>query len=133
MAAAQHTGVAQLRAEVIIPQVCVGVKMDDVQVGIFAHGCAHGTQSNKMLAAEQQRQLAVPQDLGRAGFNVHKGTFRRAEAELQIAAVKHIPIGQVLVLIGAVGLQTVAFVPHGSGAEPRAGTVTGGGIKRSAV
>ena len=75
MAAAQHTGVAQLRAEVIIPQVGVGVKMDDVQIGIFAHGCAHGTQGHKMLAAEQQRQLAVPQDLGRAGFDVHKGSF----------------------------------------------------------
>ena len=53
----------------------VGVKMDDVQIGIFAHGCAHGTQGHKMLAAEQKRQLAVPQDLRRAGFDVHQGAL----------------------------------------------------------
>ena len=75
MTAAQHAGVAQLCAEVIVPQIGVGVKMDDVQIGIFAHGCAHGTQGHEMLAAEQKRQLAVPQDLRRAGFDVHQGAL----------------------------------------------------------
>ena len=35
MAAAQHTGMAELCAEIVIPQVGVSVKMDDVQVGVF--------------------------------------------------------------------------------------------------
>ena len=59
MAAAQHAGVAQLRAEVIVPQIGVGVKMHDMQIGIFAHRRAHRAQRDKVLAAQQQRQLSV--------------------------------------------------------------------------
>lgn len=33
-----------------------------------------------------------------------------AEAQLQIAAVEDVKIGQVGILVGAVGLQTIAFV-----------------------
>ena len=133
MAAAQHAGVAQLRAEVIVPQIGVGVKMYDMQIGIFAHRRAHRAQRDKVLAAQQKRQLSVAQNFRRAGLNVYKGTLAGTKAQLQVAAVKHIPIGQVLVLIGTVSFQTVAFVAHGRGAKARTGAVACGGIKRRTV
>ena len=59
MAAAQHTGVAQLRAQIVVPQVGMGIKVDDVEVGVFFHHGPHGTQRDQMLAAQQERELAV--------------------------------------------------------------------------
>lgn len=117
MAAAQHTGMAELCAEIVIPQVGVSVKMDDVQVGVFFHGSPHGPQRDEMFTAQKQGQLAIPQDLCRAGFNIHQSAFAGAEAELQISAVKHVAIGQVFILIGAVGFQAIAFVADGGRAK----------------
>ena len=81
-----------------------------------------------MLAAQQERELAVVQDLCRAALDVGQCALAGAEAELQVAAVEDVKIGQVGVLVGAVGLQTVAFVPDGSRAEPGPRAVAGGGI-----
>ena len=133
MAAAQHTGMAELCAEIVIPQVGVSVKMDDVQVGVFFHGSPHSPQRDEMFTAQKQGQLAIPQDLCRAGFNIHQSTFAGAEAELQISAVKHVAGGQVFILIGAVGFQAIAFVADGGRAKACAGAVAGGGIERRAV
>ena len=47
---------------------------------------------------------------------------------IQIAAVEDVKIGQVGILVGAVGLQTIAFVSDGRRAEPCARAVAGGGI-----
>ena len=82
MAAAQHAGVAQLRAEVIVPQIGVSVKMYDMQIGIFAHRRAHRAQRDKVLATQQQRQLSVAQNFRRAGLNVYKGTLAGTKAQL---------------------------------------------------
>ena len=62
------------------------------------------------------------------GLNAGKGQLAGAEAELEVAAVKDVKIGQVGVLVGAVGLQPVALVPDGTGAESGTGAVAGGGI-----
>lgn len=121
MAAAQDTGVAELCAQIVVPQVGVGIKVDDVEVGVLFHHGPHGTQRDQMLAAQQERELAVVQDLCRAALDVGQCALAGAEAELQIAAVEDVKIGQVGVLVGAVSLQTVAFVPDGSRAEPGPG------------
>ena len=63
-------------------------------------------------------ERAVLQDLLCAGFDVRKGALAGAEAQLQIAAVEDVKIGQVGILVGAVGLQTIAFVSDGRRAEP---------------
>ena len=128
MAAAQHAGVAQLCTKVVVPQVGVGIKVHDVQIRIFLHSSLHGTQRHQMFTAQQQRELAVLQDLLCAGFDVRKGALAGAEAQLQIAAVEDVKIGQVGILVGAVGLQTIAFVSDGRRAEPCARAVAGGGI-----
>ena len=70
MAAAQDTGVAELCAQIVVPQVGVGIKVDDVEVGVFFHHGPHGTQRDQMLAAQQERELAVVQDLCRAALDV---------------------------------------------------------------
>ena len=41
VAAAQHAGMAELCAKIIVPQVGVGIKMYDVQIRILAHGRAN--------------------------------------------------------------------------------------------
>ncbi len=57
VAAAQHTGVAELRTEIVVPQVGVGVEVDDVEVGVFLRHGLHRTQRDQMLAAQQERNL----------------------------------------------------------------------------
>ena len=133
VAAAQHAGVAELCAEVIVPQIGVGVKMHNVQIRILAHRRTHCAQGDKVFPAQQQRQFAVAQNLRRTGFNIHECALRRTEAQLQVSAVKHIAVGQILVLIGAVRFQSIAFVPHGRGAKACAGAVAGGRVKRRTV
>ena len=102
---------AELGTQIIVPQVGVGVKVDDVEVRVFLHGSPHGAQRDQMLTAQQQGELAVLQNLSGPGLNVGKGQFAGAEAELEVAAVKDVKIGQVGVLVGAVSLQTIALVP----------------------
>ena len=133
VAAAQHAGVAELGPEIILPQIGVGVKVDDVQLGIPRRHRPHRPQRDQVLAAQQQRQLAVPQDLRRPGFNVDEGALAAAEAEFQVAAVKDLAVGQVGVLVGAVGLDAVALMPDGRRAEPGPRPVAGGGIVGGAV
>ena len=106
----------------------MGVKVDDVEAWVFLHGSPHGTQRDQMLTAQQQGELAVLQNLSSPGLNAGKGQLAGAEAELEVAAVKDVKIGQVGVLVGAVGLQPVALVPDGTGAESGTGAVAGGGI-----
>ena len=124
-----HAGVAELRAQVVIPQVRMRVKVDDVQVRVFPDRRPHRAQRHQVLPADEEGQLAVRQDLPGLFLNVPQGRFRRAEAQLQVPAVKYADIRQVLILVGAVGFQAEAFVADGGRAEPRAGPETGGGIK----
>ena len=133
MAAAEDTGMAEPGTEVVVPQVGVCVEVDDVQVRVLLHGGPHGPQRDKMFAAQQERELAVLQDLFGAGFDVGQRRFAGAEAKLQVAAVENVEVGQVGVLIGAVSLQTIALVPDGGRAEPGTGAVAGGGIIRRTV
>ena len=133
VAAAQHTGVAELRAQIVVPQVGMGIEVDDVQVGVFLHRSPHRAQRDQMLAAQQQRELAVLQNFLCPGLDIGQRQLAGAEAQLQITAVEHVKIGQVGVLVGAVSLQTIALVPDSRRAEPGAGAVAGGGIVRRTV
>ena len=133
VAAAEDTGMAEPGTEVVVPQVGVCVEVDDVQVRVLLHGGPHGPQRDQMFAAQQERELAVLQDLFGAGFDVGQRRFAGAKAKLQVAAVENVEVGQVGVLIGAVSLQTIALVPDGGRAEPGTGAVAGGGIIRRTV
>ena len=133
MAAAQHAGVAELCAQIVVPQVGVGIEVHDMQIRVFLHRSPHGTQCDQMLTAQQQRELAVLQDFLCPGLDIGQCQLAGAEAQLQITAVEHVKIGQVGVLVGAVSLQTIALVPDGRRAEPGAGAVAGGGIVRCTV
>ena len=133
VAAAQHTGVAQLRTEIVVPQVGVGVEVDDVEAGVFLRYGPHSAQRHQMLAAQQEGQFAVLQDLCRPGLDVGEGCLAGAEAKLEVATVEDVEVGEVGVLVGAVGLEAEALVPDGRRAEPCAGAVAGGGVERCAV
>ena len=82
MAAAEHTGVAQMRAEVVVPQVGMGIEVNDLEIRILRSDRAYSTERYEVLTAEQQWELFVLQDLRRAGLDVLKGHLARAEAEL---------------------------------------------------
>ena len=89
-------------------------------------------QGHQVLPAQQQGQLARGQNLLRARLNVLKGHLRAAKAQLQIAAVENGVVGQILVLVGTIGLQAEALVAHGGRAKPGAGAEAGGGVKGGA-
>ena len=79
---AAHDGsVAEFHAEILIPQIRVCVKLQNMQIGIFCRCRSDGPQCNKMLAPHQNGQLAVIENLRRTFFNIGKGklgldTFR---------------------------------------------------------
>ena len=133
MAAAEHTGVAEMRAEVVVPQVRMSIEVNDFEIRILRSDCAHGTEGHEVLTAEQQWQLAILQDLRRAGLDVLKRHLARTEAEFEVSAVKYLRIHEVPVLIRAVGLEAEALVPHRRRAEACPWTEAGGRIKRRAV
>ena len=100
-----------------------------MQVGIALCHSAHGAERQKVLAAQKQRQLACVQDLLCPAPDIRQGGLGRAEAKLQIAAVKDGVIQQIPVLIGAVGFDAEALVPHGGRAEAGARPEGRGGVK----
>ena len=128
VAAAQHTGMAELRPQVVVPEVGVGVKVDDVQVRVLFHRRLHRPQGHQVLAPQQQGELAVLQNFLCPGPDICQGQLAGTKAQLQVAAVKHVKVRQVGVLVGAVGLQAVALVTDGRRAEPGTGAVAGGGV-----
>ena len=132
VAAPQHAGVAQLCAQIVVAQVGVRVKVDNVYLRVMSEYRAEAAQRHQMLAAQQHGQLAVPQDHLRPLLDVAQRLLRAAEAQLQIAAVEHRVVRQVRVLIGAVRLQHEALVPHRRRAKPRAGAEGRRGVKRRA-
>ena len=71
----------------------MGIKVNDVHSGIFTRRRTNSTERDKMLAAEQKREFTVLQNRFRARFDVFEGAFAGAEAQLHIAAVKHLDIG----------------------------------------
>ena len=133
MAAAEHTGVAQLRAEIVVPQVGVGIEVNDLELRVLRGNGTYGTERHKVLTAEEQWQLAILQDLRRACLDVLKGHLTGSEAELEVSAVKYLRVHKVLILIWAVGLETEALVAHRRRAEACARTEARGRVKRRAV
>ena len=58
--AAQHARVGEGLPEVPLAQVGVRVKVDDGEIGIALDRSAHRAEGDKVLAADHQRQFAVP-------------------------------------------------------------------------
>ena len=73
VAAAQHTGVAQLRTEVVVPQVGVGVEVDDVEAGVFLRHGPHRTQRHQMLTAQQEMCIRDSAQGINTNFNIVLG------------------------------------------------------------
>lgn len=121
--AADDRRVREAVAEVFLAQVRVRVEVDDGDVGVlFVHG-AEGRQRHEVLAANEERQLAVRDDVPRARFDVRERTLRVAEAELEVAAVKDFRVLEVEVLIRAVRLEAVRLRAHRAARKARARTV----------
>ncbi|CDE94187.1 unknown [Acidaminococcus sp. CAG:542] len=129
VAPADHTGMAQFRPQVVIPQVRVGIKVDDLEVRVLFQHRPEGAQGHQVFASDHKGQLPVLEDGGSPVLNVLQGHFRTAKAQFQVPAVEHCIVRQILVLIGTVGFQAEAFVADGGRPEPGAGPVAGGGIK----
>ena len=82
-----------------------------------------------MFAPDHKGHFPILEDGSGPVFDVFQGHFRTAETQFQIPAVEYGAIGQVLVLVGTVGLQSEAFVADGGRSEPGAGPEAGGRIK----
>ena len=108
----------------------MGIKMNDMQIGIF---CRHSTDSAEryeMFAANHQRNFIAVDDFLRELFNIFKRIFHTAERQFQIAAVKNESVFQIKVKIRAVRLKSVAFRAHGAAGKACAGTIRRSGVKR---
>ena len=57
-AAAQHTGVGELHPQVVVPQIGVGVKVEDVDIRVLGEGRPEGPQRHQVLATQQEGPLA---------------------------------------------------------------------------
>ena len=64
-AAAQHTGVRKFRTQIIVPQIGMCIKMDDMQIRIFLCQRLHRCQRHQVLAAQHKWYLAIPGNLHR--------------------------------------------------------------------
>ena len=133
MAPSDHAGMGQLRTQVIIPQIGVGIEMYDMEIRIFLPHGPDGRQSYQMFPANHKRHFSIFYYLSRPHFQVGQGCLRTAEAQLQISAVKYGAVKQVFILVWGIALQTVRLRAHRPGTEPGSGPVGGGGIKRCAV
>ena len=80
MTAPQDAGMGQLCPQIVIPQIGVGIEMDDVEVRILLHHRPHRPQCDQMLATQQQRKFPVPQYTGGTVFNIRQCRLRAAEA-----------------------------------------------------
>ena len=85
-----------------------------------------------LCASAREMAAAVLKEFPQAGSEIlcADGTY---VIQNTIYEQQHVAICQVLVLIGTVSFQTVAFVAHGRGAKARTGAVACGGIKRCTV
>ena len=122
-----------MRAEVVVPKIRMGIEVNDLELRILRSDRAYGAEGHEVLPAEQQWQLAILQDLRRAGLDVLKRYLARTEAELEVPTVKYLRIHEVPVLVRAVGLEAEALVSHRRRAEACTWTEAGGRIKRRAV
>ena len=129
VAPADYAGMAQFGPQVIVPQVRVGIEVDDLDIRVLFQHCPESPQGHQVLAPHHERQFPVLEDGGRPFLNVLEGHFRTAEAQFQIPAVKNGVLFQILVLVGAVSFQPEAFVADGRRPEPGPGPEAGGGIK----
>ena len=57
-APAQHAGVRELHPQVVVPQIRVGVKVEDVDVRVLGKGRPEGPQRHQVLATQQEGPLA---------------------------------------------------------------------------
>ena len=110
----------------------MGIKVDDMKLRIFFQDCSDGTQGYKMLPSDHQWKLLVVQDSHGSVFDSRECCFRASEAKLQITAVKHCIVCQILILVRTVGFKSEAFMADSGRAESGSGPKTCGGVKWSA-
>ena len=85
VAAADDAGMAEFRAQVVVPQVGMGVKVDDMYVGPAPLDGPAAAQGHQMLASKQHRQLACGQNLLRPALNGQQRQLRAAKAQRQVS------------------------------------------------
>ena len=52
MASADHTGMAECRSQIILSEVCMGIKMKDMHSGIFFCCCPDCAKRYQMFTAQ---------------------------------------------------------------------------------
>ena len=98
--------------EVIISQICVGIKVYYVKIGVFFADCSYRSERHKMLAADHERHFAVIQNSARSLGYVVNCAVGITERKFKVSAVKIAVVEHILVLIGGVGLDTETFISY---------------------
>ena len=80
-----HRRVRKLRAEIFVPEIGMGIEMDNAQLRLPSRRGTHRAESHQMLAAYHERELARAQYLLCSRLYIRKSQLRSPEAQLQIA------------------------------------------------
>ena len=124
-ATTHDTGMTQFSAKIIVTQIRVSIKMNDMNVRILVKNSFYCPKRYKMLTTNQKRYFFIVYDLFRFSLNIFKCLFRRTEAKLQITAIKYIRIFKILILIRTICFDTKAFVAYCGRTESRTGAKAG--------
>ena len=133
MASPKHAGMTEPCSQIVVPQIGMGIKMDDVQIRPLPGSCPYGTECHQMFPAEEQRQLTISKNHRRPFFYIGQGLFRTAETQFHIATVKNPAVFQIFILIRAVRFQAKTFMTYGRRAKAGAGAETRRRIEGSTV
>src|SRR5699024_4955175 len=125
-ASSQHTGVGKFCSQIFMAQICMGVKMNHMDVRKFFNRCPESTQGHQMFSSQHKRYLPVIQYGLCPFFNICQGQLGISKTQLQISRIHDPVISQIPVLI-----RTVAFQPKGLMADSAAAE-SGSRAKRSA-
>ena len=129
VAAAHYAGVGIFHTQIVVPKIGVGIKLYNVKVVVFFVYRPDRSQSDKMLAPKHKGTLAVRKNFGGSVLYLSQSHIGRTHWKLGIPRVKYFAVKHVFVLIGGIGLDTVAFRAYRSAAEARSGTVGRGAVK----
>ena len=98
-------------AQIVLAQISVGVKVNHMEVGKALDRSSDCSQRHQMFTADHQRTLAAVQYLAGKGLDLLQSGGRIAKGKFQVAAVKDSIVSEILVLIGAVGLDPEGLSP----------------------
>ena len=95
----EHTGMGFFHTKIIVPQIGMSVKVNDMQIRIFLCHSSNRTESDKVFSAYHARHFAVVKYFCCTVLDISQCALRIAKWQFKVATVEHIHVEKVLILI----------------------------------